>query len=267
METTSSSRVGTQPAEAPELPELPDLPAAAPAGPAAAPAASATPAASAVPAAAPATAPAQSEEAARPVPAARRTAEGFLRADFPWYGLDEAFTGPRWLLQVGTGADGTVEHGSTGHGDEPSVRGEIATGEKERFAVVVTVASNPLRRSGDGTGVLEATSVSSAAWLAGSGLLAYSWPGQMDHSLRDDWLEQQTEAAWELADDLDGPDWSVLSLPVDGEPTPFHYRESEFGWVLAGSTAAGVHLGAYGRGMSAYGLGFSVIGDLAAYQQ
>ncbi len=169
-------------------------------------------------------------------------------------------------MQVGTGADGTVEHGSTGHGDEPSVRGEIATGEKERFAVVVTVASNPLRRSSDGTGVLEATSVSSAAWLAGSGLLAYSWPGQMDHSLRDDWLEQQTEAAWELADDLDGPDWSMLSLPVDGEPTPFHYRESEFGWVLAGSAPGGVLLGAYGRGMSAYGLGFSVIGDLAAYE-
>ncbi|GAA1589887.1 MULTISPECIES: hypothetical protein [Streptomyces] len=255
METTSSSRVGAQPAEAPEAP-------------AAAPAATAPPATPAAPAAAvPHTAaPPHEETAAAPVPAARRTADGFRRAGFPWYGLDGAFTGHRWLMQVGTGADGTVEHGSTGHGDEPSVRGELATGEKERFAVVVTVAANPLRRSGDGTGVLEATSVSSAAWLAGSGLLAYSWPGQMDHTLRDDWLEQQTEAAWELADHLDGPDWSTLSLPVDGEPTPFHYRESEFGWVLAGTTPAGVHLGAYGRGMSAYGIGFAVIGDLAAYE-
>ncbi|MEU7555129.1 hypothetical protein AB0B01_22780 [Streptomyces sp. NPDC044571] len=250
METTSSSRVATQPAEAP-------APAAEPAAPAA-PAAPAPASPQAPPEAAP--------EAATPVPTARRTAQGYLRAEFPWYGLDGAFTGPRWLMQVGTGADGTVEHGSTGHGDEPSVRGELATGEKERFAVVVTVASNPLRRSSDGTGTLEATSVSSAAWLAGSGLLAYSWPGQMDHTLRNDWLEQQTEAAWELADDLDGPDWSTLSLPVDGEPTPFHYRESEFGWVLAGSTRGGVHLGAYGRGMSAYGLGFSVIGDLSAYE-
>ncbi|MFG2749299.1 hypothetical protein [Streptomyces xanthophaeus] len=245
METTSSSRVGTQSAEAP-------APAAAPAQePQTAAQAGAQPAPG---------------EAAAPVPGARRTAEGYLRADFPWYGLDGAFTGPRWLMQVGVAADGTVEHGSTGHGDEPSARGEIATGEKERFAVVVTVASNPLRRSGDGTGVLEATSVSSAAWLAGSGLLAYSWPGQMDHSLRSDWLDQQTEAAWELADDLAGEDWSTLSLPVDGEPTPFHYRESEFGWVLAGSTGSGVHLGAYGRGMSAYGLGFSVISDLATYE-
>ncbi|OKI69411.1 hypothetical protein [Streptomyces sp. MJM1172] len=238
METTSSSRVGVQPAEAP-------APAAAPPQ---------TPS------------PGVPQEAAVPVPAARRTAQGYLRAGFPWYGLDGAFTGPRWLMQVATAADGTVEHGSTGHGDEPSARGELATGEKERFAVVVTVASNPLRRSGDGTGVLEATSVSSAAWLAGSGLLSYSWPGQMDHGLRNEWLDQQTEAAWELADDLGGDDWSTLSLPVDGEPTPFHYRESEFGWVLAGSAPGGVHLGAYGRGMSAYGIGFSVIGDLTTYE-
>ncbi|MFE5539975.1 hypothetical protein [Streptomyces sp. NPDC056492] len=260
METTSSSRVGVQPAEAP-------APAAAPAAPAAQPQPAPAGTAAASPQAEPAQQePPQSEEAAAPVPAARRAVEGYLRAEFPWYGLDGAFTGPRWLMQVGTGADGTVEHGSTGHGDEPSARGELATGEKERFAVVVTVASNPLRRSSDGTGVLEATSVSSAAWLAGSGLLAYSWPGQMDHTLRDDWLDQQTEAAWELADDLAGPDWSTLSLPVDGEPTQFHYRESEFGWVLAGSTKGGVHVGAYGRGMSAYGLGFSVIADLAAYE-
>ena len=54
-------------------------------------------------------------------------------------------------------------------------------------------------------------------------------------------------------------------LPTVGVPTPFHYRESEFGWVLAGSTQAGVHVGAYGRGMSAYGLGFAAIKDLAAY--
>ncbi|MEV8597149.1 hypothetical protein [Streptomyces sp. NPDC052012] len=200
---------------------------------------------------------------------ARRTVDDYLRAPFPWYGLDEAFTGPRWLMQVGTAADGAVEHGSIGHGDEPSVRNEHAAGSgqdvKEKFAVVVTVAANPVRRSADGTGLLEATSVSSAAWLAGVGLLSFTWPGQMDHSLRDDWLEQQTETAWALADDLSGPEWSTLSLPVDGVPTPFHYRESEFGWVLAGSTQAGVHVGAYGRGMSAYGLGFAAVKDVAAY--
>jgi hypothetical protein len=203
-------------------------------------------------------------EGAQQVPSARRTVDGYLLAPFPWYGLDEAFTGPRWLMQVGTAADGAVEHGSIGHGDEPSVRTE-GTQEREKFAVVVTVAANPVRRSADGTGLLEATSVSSAAWLAGVGLLSFTWPGQMDHSLRDDWLEQQTETAWALADDLDGPAWSTLSLPVDGVPTPFHYRESEFGWVLAGSTQEGVHVGAYGRGMSAYGLGFAMIKDISVY--
>ncbi len=198
------------------------------------------------------------------VPAVGRTAEGYLRAPFPWYGLDEAFTGPRWLMQVGTAADGSVQHGSTGHGEEPSIRPEAADRERAAFAVVVTVAAHPERGSGDGTGVLDATGVSSAAWLAGSGLLAYTWPAQLDHTLRGEWLDQQTETAFELADDLGGPAWTTLSLPVDGVPRSFHYRESEFGWVLAGTTGR-VHLGAYGRGMSAYGLGFAAVRDLAAY--
>ncbi len=209
---------------------------------------------------------APSTSTAEGVPAARRTVDGYLRAPFPWYGLDEAFTGPRWLMQVGMAADGTVQHGSTGHGEEPSIRPVTDDAqEKESFVVVVTVASSPVRRSSDGTGVLEATSVSSAALLAGSGLLSSTWPAQLDHSLRDDWLDQQTETAFELADDLSGPVWSALSLPVDGVPRPFHYRETEFGWVLAGVGGDGVILGAYGRGISAYGLGFSVIKDISTY--
>ncbi|MEV7867969.1 hypothetical protein AB0P17_18120 [Streptomyces sp. NPDC088124] len=194
-----------------------------------------------------------------------RSLAAYLRAPFPWYGLDEAFTGPRWLLQVGATADGTVRHGATGHGEEPSIRPDAAAAHRERFAVVVTVANTALRPTSDGTGHLDATTASSAAWLAGSGLLATTWPAQLDHTLRAEWLEQQTETAFELADDLAGPAWSSLSLPVDGEPTPFHYRESEFGWVLAGSARDEVHLGAYGRGMSAYGLGFSAIGDIRSY--
>lgn len=83
-------------------------------------------------------------------PSGRRTVDGYLRAPFPWYGLDEAFTGRRWLMQIGTAADGAVEHGSIGHGDEPSVRNEHVAGDeqdaKEKFAVVVTVAANPDRR-------------------------------------------------------------------------------------------------------------------------
>ena len=72
-------------------------------------------------------------EGGQQLPSARRTVDGYLLAPFPWYGLDEAFTGPRWLMQVGMAADGAVEHGSIGHGEEPSVRGE-STEDKERFA-------------------------------------------------------------------------------------------------------------------------------------
>ncbi|MFJ2113309.1 hypothetical protein ACIOEX_15715 [Streptomyces sp. NPDC087850] len=198
-------------------------------------------------------------------PAAPHTLAGYLRAPFPWYGLDDAFTGPRRLMRVGATADGEVRHGATGHGEGPSIRPDAATAERERFAVVVTVAAGPACSTGDGTGHLDATTASSAAWLAGAGLLSATWPVLLDHTLRDDWLKQQTEAAFELADELNGPAWSVLSLPVDAVPTPFHYRESEFGWVLAGSPGGPVHLGAYGRGMSAYGLGFSVIEDIRSY--
>ncbi|MEV7087221.1 hypothetical protein AB0O07_15185 [Streptomyces sp. NPDC093085] len=209
-------------------------------------------------------------DAAGPAPAeggptGLRSLAAYLRAPFPWYGLDEAFTGPRWLMQVGATADGTVRHGATGHGEEPSIRPEATGGDKERFAVVVTVAHSAVGRTSDGTGQLDATTASSAAWLAASGLLAATWPAQLDHTLRAEWLEQQTETAFDLADDLTGSAWSVLSLPVDGEPTPFHYRESAFGWVLAGSPGGEVHLGAYGRGMSAYGIGFEAVGDIRSY--
>ncbi|MBD0669477.1 hypothetical protein ACIQOW_12365 [Kitasatospora sp. NPDC091335] len=188
----------------------------------------------------------------------------YLSADFPWYGLDEGWTGRRFLVQAGAGgrAAGSVDYGSLGHGEEPAQRYEPR--DVRKFAVVVTVARRDSRRSADNTGTLEATSASSAAWLAGSGLLAATWPGQLDRALRQDWLDQQSSLAWDLADDLAGPGWSTLSLPVNGLPQPFRYRESEYGWVLAGE-APGVLLGAYGRGVSAYGIGFSTVPELAAY--
>ncbi|MEV7183810.1 hypothetical protein [Kitasatospora sp. NPDC093102] len=188
----------------------------------------------------------------------------YLSADFPWYGLDEGWSGRRFLMQAGAGprTEGDVDYGSLGHGEEPARQYEPR--DVRKFAVVVTVARRDSRRSADNTGTLEATSASSAAWLAGSGLLAATWPGQLDRALRQDWLDQQSSLAWDLADDLAGPGWSPLSLPVNGLPQPFRYRESEYGWVLAGE-APGVLLGAYGRGVSAYGIGFSTVPDLAAY--
>lgn len=199
-------------------------------------------------------------EAAAPL--GEQQVDGYLMAAFPWYGLDGTYQGRRWLMQVGTASDGTVEHGSLGHGDEPSKN--LGAHDSRRFAVTVTVPLRPVRRSADGTGVLEANSVSSVAWLAGSGLLACTWPTPMDRSLRQDWLDQQTAIAWELADEVGSAGWSELTLPVDGAATRFHYRESEYGWVLAGE-ANGVHVGAYGRGMSAYSLGFGVVKDITVY--
>ena len=202
-------------------------------------------------------------------------ADGYLRADFPWYSLDDGWTGHRWLTPVAADPDGRVHYGSIGHGDEPS-RGYIPRGssvgstetadqsEGRRFAVVVTVAARPSRRLGDGTGMLEATSVASAAWLAGSGLLAATHQAPLGREMRRAWLDQQSTLAWELADDLRGNGWASLTLPVNGTPQPFRYRESEYGWVLAGA-APGVHLGAYGRNVSAYALGFTTVTDLAAY--
>ncbi|GGV07348.1 hypothetical protein GCM10010495_19590 [Kitasatospora herbaricolor] len=190
----------------------------------------------------------------------------YRAADFPWYGLDEGWTGRRWLMQAGSGVragqSAGVDYGTLGHGEEPAKQYEAR--DVRRFAVVVTVARRDVRRSADNTGTLEATSASSAAWLAGSGLLAATWPGQLDRALRQDWMDQQTALAWDLADDLEGPGWSALSLPVNGLPQPFRYRESEYGWVLAGE-APGVLLGAYGRGVSAYGVGFATVPDLTAY--
>ncbi|MFJ9769993.1 hypothetical protein ACIRVF_01965 [Kitasatospora sp. NPDC101157] len=190
----------------------------------------------------------------------------YLSADFPWYGLDEAWTGRRFLMQAGVGGPRAgaagVDYGTLGHGDEPAKQFEPR--DVRKFAVVVTVARRDSRRSADNTGTLEATSASSAAWLAGSGLLAATWPGQLDRTLRQDWLDQQSTLAWDLADDLAGPGWSTLSLPVNGLPQPFRYRESEYGWVLAGE-APGVLLGAFGRGVSAYGIGFSTVPDLGSY--
>ncbi|GLF94487.1 hypothetical protein [Streptomyces yaizuensis] len=193
------------------------------------------------------------------------TYDTYTRAAFAWYGLDAAWTGPRWLMRAVATSDGVIRHGSLGHGDEPSIRTAAEPAEKERFTVVVTVAAGPDFRSGDGTGVLDATTVSSAAWLAGSGLLARTWPPQLDHTLRDDWLAQQTEIAFTLAHDLEGPEWSTLSLPVDGAAVVFRFRESEFGWILAGPAGDGGYIGAYGRGMSPYGLGFAQVGDLTPY--
>ena len=200
------------------------------------------------------------------VPAARRTVDGYLLAPFPWYGLDEAFTGPRWLMQVGTAADGTVEHGSIGHGDEPSIeRGRVAAGQgavrggRDGRREPRTAERGRHRATGGHVGLLRGLARRVGAAVASPGPARWTTPcGTTGWTSR-----PRRPGCWRTISD--GADWSTLSLPVDGVPTPFHYRESEFGWVLAGSDAGGrAHRGVR-AGMSAYGLGFAVIKDIAAY--
>lgn len=183
-----------------------------------------------------------------------------------WYGLDSTWTGERTLGSLSTGADGVVEYGVLVHGDPPSKRPDEAS--PRRFATVVTMARLGRRAIGDDpsapVGHVEATTEAAVAAVAGIGLLSDDWPWRLDRSLRQDWLHQQTELAYELAEHLDAEPWRTLALPLNGAPTKFHYHESEYGWVLAGETSTS-YLGAYGRGVSAYGLGFTLLQHLTDY--
>ena len=177
------------------------------------------------------------------------------RTAVPWYGLDEAWGGDRWLGSIMLGPDGVAEYGTLGHGDHPARRPDDMS--PRRFCGVVTMARLD-RRSGGGATVLEPTTLSTLAGVAGLGLLSDAWPWAVDKALRGDWLHQQTELAYEVAENLDDAPWRAVQLPVDGKPTRFRYRESEYGWVLAAELRE-CWLGAYGRGVTAYGLGFEQV--------
>lgn len=177
------------------------------------------------------------------------------RTAVPWYGLDEAWVGDRWLGSIMLGPDGVAEYGTLGHGDHPARRPDDLS--PRRFCGVVTMARLD-RRPGGGAAVLEPTTLSTLAAVAGLGLLSDAWPWTVDKALRGDWLHQQTDLAYEVAENLDDAPWRAVQLPVDGKPTRFRYRESEYGWVLAAELRE-CWLGAYGRGVTAYGLGFEQV--------
>jgi hypothetical protein len=188
-------------------------------------------------------------------PAAHR----FHTAALPWYGLDGAWHGSRRVGELCTDADGTVRYGTLEHGDAAAVR---PGGDPQRRAVtVITMAALPSRPAlrADGTpgpGVMEAATVATAAAVAGIGLVEDQWPWHLDVAVRQSWLDQQRELATQVADRLGDVPWRLLTLTVDGMPQVFHYRESEYGWVLATATRQCL-LAAYGRGVSAYSLAFT----------
>jgi hypothetical protein len=104
--------------------------------------------------------------------------------------------------------------------------------------------------------VIEAATVATVAAVAGIGLVEDQWPWHLEVAVRQSWLDQQREMAAQVADRLGDLPWRLLTLTVDGMPQVFHYRESEYGWVLATATRRCL-LAAYGRGVSAYSLAFT----------
>lgn len=187
--------------------------------------------------------------------------EEFAAVDFAVYGLDGMWRGGRWLGAVASSTAKRVEYVCVGHGDQPSRRPAEPT--PDRFVTVLTLPRRDRRNSGDG-GFLEPTSPMVAAALAGVGLLEDCWPWHITRELRTQWLQQQSEVAVGLACELDSAQWSPLSLPIEDEATVLRYRESPYGWVLAGEAPEG-YVGLYGRGVSPYGLGLTRIEELTEY--
>lgn len=186
--------------------------------------------------------------------------EDFAAAGLSWYGLDDAWQGRRWLGSIVTGSDGVVQYGILGHGDPAAKRPDSES--PSEFINVVTMAKLP-KRPGDAGAMLDPTTRSSVAAIAGVALVDDDWPWQLDRSLRPYWLAQQTDLAYAVAERLEEPPWFAVALPVNGLPAKFHYRESDYGWVLAGETAT--HwLGAYGRGLTPFDYSF-IHADLERY--
>jgi hypothetical protein len=121
-----------------------------------------------------------------------------------------------------------------------------------------------LRPDGTARGFVEASTVASVAAVAGIGLVEEQWPWHLDVAVRQHWMDQQRELAAQVADRLGDLPWRLLTLSVDLLPQVFHYRESEYGWVLATATQH-CFLAAYGRGVSAYSLAFTRV-SLADYE-
>ncbi len=213
----------------------------------------------------PAQQPSRQAESPSIVAAAARTSSreahaAFRNAQLPWYGLDGGWRGDRRLGSLIADADGTVQYGTLLHGDAPTGR---PGGDPQRRAVtVITMAPLPrrpaLRQDGIARGFVEASTVSSAAAVAGIGLVEEQWPWHLDASVREQWMNQQRDLAAQVADRLGDLPWRLLTLTVDRLPHAFHYRESEYGWVLATATQH-CFLAAYGRGVSAYALAFTQV--------
>lgn len=197
------------------------------------------------------------KDARRHAPGGSDELAAFAEADLPWYGLDAGWQGRRARGTVSQGPDGLVEFGTLRHGDAAATRPDAKI--QRRSVTVLTMARlgrRPLYKpDGAPAGSVEAMTASAAAALAGVGLVEDNWPWDLDPTLRQQWLDQQRDLAYLVAEGLGADPWRPLTLPVGEQQQAFHYRESPYGWVLAASRPD-CFLAAYGRGVSAYSLAF-----------
>ncbi|MCI0687442.1 MAG: hypothetical protein L0Y54_09440 [Sporichthyaceae bacterium] len=178
----------------------------------------------------------------------------FAAADFAMYGLDGSWRGPRWLGRLRTDPDGTPLIGELGHGNSREHQLQPAP---SHVVGVLSVRDAPPRLE------LEGTSVGTAAFAAAECLVQLAAPLHLEADIRETWVDQQADLAFELASELDADRWSTIELPVDAEPAKFRCRDTGYGWIAAGESQDGF-IGLYGRGVELDSL-VLVTADLQTY--
>src|SRR5437899_1209220 len=92
-----------------------------------------------------------------------------------------------------------------------------------------------------------------ATWVAGGELLnavSLMEPADRRGMSRRDWLQTQTEAAVQLADELGGPRWSVAQLAVDGKPSRCRITSPDQGIWVAVVDLPDVFVGMHAHGFN-----------------
>ena len=180
--------------------------------------------------------------AAEELPSARRTVDGYLLAHLPLVrpgrGLHRAALADAGRARRPTAPSSTARSGTATSRPSRTRRGR--RGPRETFAVVVTVAAQPRAaqrrrhgRAGGHVGVL--------GGLAGRvrGCCPAPGPAQMDHALRDDWLDQQTRRPGT---------WPTTSTGPTGRALPARWTACRRRSTTASRSSAGCWPGRRGDG-------------------
>jgi len=198
------------------------------------------------------------------VSAAWQTLTAIWRA-LPWYGLGRGVHRTALADAGGGGRDGMVQHGSSDTATSRRYDRTLRTvhADRERFAAVVTIPANPVPSAVTAPVSWRPPRFPRPPGWPVQDWASFTWPAQMDHVRRGDCRPADRDGL-ELADDLEGDDCRRSRSPSTAcRPTSTTAVRVRLG--ARRLARSGVHLGAYGRGLSAYGLAFSVIVDLGSY--